>query len=167
MPPVWGSPCWCIAGVHSFLKTFRKEWTLCARPPASPVVRLSPPFSLWGTKNPVVTLCACAVQSGRAWARRGVAPAPRFRICVQSGAVPPLASGVGRIFGWVWALLVYWRHLCGMYCRVTVLGWYMCSALVGGLLVGACVGVFSWLPLCGGVVGLRSGAAVTRMCVWL
>ena len=50
-------------------------------------------------------------------------------------------------------------------CRgVTVLGWYMCSALVGGLLVGACVGVFGWLPLCG-AVGLHSGADVTRLCV--
>ena len=64
-------------------------------------------------------------------------------------------------------MLVYWRHLCGMYCGVTVLGWCMCGALVGGLLVGACVLVFGWLPLCGGVVGLRSGAEVTRLCVCL
>ena len=50
---------------------------------------------------------------------------------------------------------------------MTVLGWYMlCGALVGGLLVGDCVGVFGWLPL-SGVVGLRSGADVTRLCVCL
>ena len=39
-------------------------------------------------------------------------------------------------------------------------------SLVGWLPVVACVGVFSWLPLCG-VVGLRWGADVTRLCVCL
>ena len=43
----------------------------------------------------------------------------------------------------------------------------MCGALVGGLLVGACVVVFGWLPLGGGVVGLRSKAEATRLCVCL
>ena len=44
-----------------------------------------------------------------------------------------------------------------LYCGVMVLGWYrLCGALVGGLLVGDCVGVFGWLPV-SGVVGLRSG----------
>ena len=79
------------------------------------------------------------------------------------------AIGGGSHFGlgWGWALLVYWRRLCGMYCGVMycgvimlclivlwffpcyflfgckrhcgvmVLGWYMYGVLVGGLLVVA------------------------------
>ena len=46
------------------------------------------------------------------------------------------------------------------------LGWCMYSALVEGLLVVACVGVFGRLLLFG-VVSLRSGADVTRLCVCL
>ena len=54
-----------------------------------------------------------------------------------------------------------------LYCGVTVLGWYRsCGALVGRLLVGDCVGVFGWLQV-SGVVGLRSGADVIRLCVCL
>ena len=44
-----------------------------------------------------------------------------------------------------------------MYCGVLVLGWYMYSALVGGLLVVACVGVFGrccWVVLLALVRGL-------------
>ena len=78
-----------------------------------------------------------------------------------------IGGGSHSGLGWGWALLVYWRHFCGMYCDVTVLGWCMFGALVGGLLVGPCVVVLGGLPLCGGVVGLRSGADVTRLCVCL
>ena len=87
------------------------------------------------------------------------------------------AIGGGSPFG-LWGWPNFWLGLglacllapplwhAFLYCGVTVLGWYMCSDLVGGLLVGACGGVFGWLPLCS-VVGLRSGADVTRLCVCL
>ena len=93
------------------------------------------------------------------WAPGGCPGASISDLCaIGGGAHFGIGSG--------WALLVYWRHLCGMYCEVTVLEWYMYSALVGGLLVGDSVGMFGWSPLCG-VVGLRSGADVTRLCVCL
>ena len=96
-----------------FSEALRKEWTLSALPPVGPVVRLSPPLSLWGTKCPVTTLCACALESWRAFGLRGVAPVPRFLICVQSGAVPTLAlvgagpclSTVASFVAWI---LVLW-----------------------------------------------------------
>ena len=98
-----------------FSEALRKEWTLSALPPVGPVVRLSPPLSLWGTKCPVTTLCACALESWRAFGLRGVAPVPRFLICVQSGAVPTLASaGAGPCLStgatFVACILVLWRH---------------------------------------------------------
>ena len=54
---------------------------------------------------------------------------------------------------------VLWSDACDATCC-------MYSALVDGLSVVARVGVFSWLPLCG-IVGLRWGAEVTRLCVCL
>ena len=97
-----------------FSAACRKEWTLSARPLAGPVARPSPPLSLWGTKRPVTTLCACAVESWRALGRRGVAPAPRFLICVPSGAVPTLAlAGAGpclsTVATFVACIPVLWR----------------------------------------------------------
>ena len=57
-----------------------------------------------------------------------------------------IGGGSHSGLGWGWALLVYWRHFCGMSCDVMVLGWCMFGALVGGLLVGACV-VVGWIPM--------------------
>ena len=121
------------------------------------------------TKHPVATICACAVECWRALGRRGVAPALRCLICVQSGAVPTLAlagAGLGHA-----CLLSPPLWPVFLYCGVMVLGWYvLCGPLVGGLLVGDprgdCVGVFGWLPM-SGVVGLRSGADIHRLCVCL
>ena len=56
----------------------------------------------------------CAVESWRSSGRRGVAQAPRFLICVLSGAVPTLAlAGAGpclsTVATFVVCILVLWR----------------------------------------------------------
>ena len=86
-----------------------------ARAQAGPIVCLYPPLSPWGPKIPHSTLCAGAVESGRACGRRGLGGhdpgASTSDLCVLGGD-----SYLG--LGWGRALLFYWHHLGGMCCFV-------------------------------------------------